>query len=563
MFSLLCAWIIASGLDDLFIDLASLVRLWRARRAPVPSIPDVGEPPGSIAIVVPCWHEHEVIGRMLEHNLAAIRYADYDIFVGAYPNDDATLSAVRLVEARHPRVHLALVPHDGPTSKADCLNWVVQHIELVEEQRGRRFGAILMHDAEDLIHPLELVRVTEELRDHDFVQVPVLALPTPWHDVTHGVYCDEFAESQTKELPTRVWLGGFLPSCGVGTGITRAMLDRLAATNANRVFEPECLTEDYELGRRVQELGGRQKMILGHDVATREYFPRDRRFAVRQRTRWITGISLQGWDRNGWGRGPRDWYWFWRDRKGLVGNPLTLLTNALFLAGLAGFRFEAAMPLVWAGLGFQCYRILVRAWFSGQLYGWRFALGVPLRILWGNAINSLATLRAIRQFACAKWRGEPLRWLKTSHAYPSREALMMHKRRLGEILVELKMVTEEQLANALAAQPQDLPLGEYLVHLGLLSDSARWLALSVQQGIDVRDVTPDEIDPRAARCLPRQLIETRKVFPVRIAAGQLLVAAAALPSDELLRELSATTKLRVEFTLITEHNLARLVSSLL
>ncbi len=29
-----------------------------------------------------------MIGQMLEHNLAAIRYSAYDFFVGVYPNDE-------------------------------------------------------------------------------------------------------------------------------------------------------------------------------------------------------------------------------------------------------------------------------------------------------------------------------------------------------------------------------------------------------------------------------------------------------------------------------------------
>ena len=561
MLAFLCFWIVASGLDDLFIDLASLIRVWRRRRRTESPPKPSREPPGSIAILVPCWQEAEVIGRMLEHNLAAIRYPDYDIFVGAYPNDDATHSAVRLVEAKHSRVHLALVPHDGPTSKADCLNWVVQHIEMVEEQRGRRFEALLMHDAEDLIHPLELERVDQELRNYDFVQVPVLALPTPWREFTHGVYCDEFAESQMKELPTRVFLGGFLPSCGVGTGLSRRIIDRLAETNANRIFEPECLTEDYELGRRVHQLGGKQKMLEGHAVATREYFPRERRFAVRQRTRWITGIALQSWERIGWGA-PREWYWFWRDRKGLIGNPLTLVTNVMFVAGLCGWRIPVEQAFLWPGLALQCYRIVMRSYFSGRLYGWRFALGAPLRTIWGNWINSLATFRAFHQYARAKWRGEPLRWLKTSHAYPSREALMCHKRRLGEILVDLGFLEESALAEALRQKPADVPLGEFLVSRGELSDEGRWTALSLQQGLDVRELEPSDVDPRVARALPREVIEAHKVIPVRVAAGHLHVAASALPSDQLLRELSLYTRLKLEFTLITERTFLRLMSGL-
>ena len=133
-----------------------------------------------------------MVARMLEHNIASVRYRDYHIFAGAYPNDDQTQKAVRGACERFSNVHLALCPHDGPTSKADCLNWIYQHVGLWEEQYGRRFETIVTHDAEDVIHPDELLWINYYTARFDFIQTPVLALATPLLDVTHGVYCDEF-----------------------------------------------------------------------------------------------------------------------------------------------------------------------------------------------------------------------------------------------------------------------------------------------------------------------------------------------------------------------------------
>jgi adsorption protein B len=561
----LCIWITLNGLDDLFLDLASLWR-WLVER-PQTSLSRAEASQRRLAILVPCWHEHEVIGAMLEHNLTALSYANYEIFAGAYPNDPATIDAIRAVERKSPRVHLSICPHPGPTSKADCLNWAIQHLQLHEETHGVRFDGLIVHDAEDLIHPQELHWLNQELETADFIQVPVLALPTPFLNFTHGVYCDEFAEGQSKDLATRVFLGGFLPSCGVGTALSRSILDQLAAANANRIFEPGCLTEDYELGRKVFCLGGKQKIlpvrwIDGRLAATREYFPRDPQSAIRQRTRWITGIALQSWDLNGWG-GWRDLYWFWRDRKGLLGNPLTLVTNILFVAALCGMRFpDACHPWMALGLALQLQRMAVRAWFSGRLYGWKFALGAPLRIVWGNWINTAATFRAVHQFLRAKIRGEPLKWVKTAHAYPTREALMQHKRRLGEILVDLGYLTEEALRAALDAKPPAIPLGQYLVDQGQLTDEDRWAALSVQFGIETREVDPGQIDRRVARSLPRRVVNQFKVFPIQIAEGCMHLAASTLPDDRLAAELSRFTRLRLQFSLVSEGNLHRLIFAL-
>ena len=192
--------ILISGLDDLTIDLAWMVQWLHRKLRPRADL----FPPGArqldsaprrrIAILVPLWHEHQVIARMLEHTLAAVRYPEYHIFAGAYPNDPQTQEAIRGVAARFENVHLALCPHDGPTSKADCLNWIFQHVLLDEERRGERFELIVTHDAEDLIHPDELRWINLYSARYDFIQTPVLALPTPLRALTHGVYCDEFAE---------------------------------------------------------------------------------------------------------------------------------------------------------------------------------------------------------------------------------------------------------------------------------------------------------------------------------------------------------------------------------
>ena len=98
--------ILVSGLDDLTIDVAWLAdwldRKLRPQAELFPPGPRQLEsaPRRRIAILVPLWHEHEVIASMLEHAIGAIRYPDYHIFAGTYPNDAPTQEAVRGAAAR-------------------------------------------------------------------------------------------------------------------------------------------------------------------------------------------------------------------------------------------------------------------------------------------------------------------------------------------------------------------------------------------------------------------------------------------------------------------------------
>jgi hypothetical protein len=181
----------------------------------------------------------------------------------------------------------------------------------------------------------------------------------------------------------------------------REALEKLARVSANRVFEPAALTEDYESGLRLHRLGCRQVFVpitrLGKEgrdfMAVREFFPKRWGTALRQRTRWVTGIALQGWERFGWAGTCSEVYWFWRDRKGLVSNPLGFIANAVFVYGVATQMWNRLTPLAIEltsiTLAFQILRMAVRMSCVARVYGTVFALGVPVVI----ALNKVDRLK--------------------------------------------------------------------------------------------------------------------------------------------------------------------------
>jgi len=573
--------ILISGLDDLVVDLAWAWTWLKSALRPAASVFPPGPrqlenaPRQRIAIFVPLWHEHQVVGRMLEHNLAAIRYPDYHFFAGCYPNDVQTQEAVQAVAERFPQVHLAVCPHPGPTSKADCLNWIYQHLLLLEERSGEVFDIVVIHDAEDLVHPEELRWINYYAARYDFVQTPVLALATPLRKLTHGVYCDEFAENHSRDMTVRAVLGGFVPSCGVGTGYRRDALERLAHASSNRLFEPEALTEDYENGLRLFRLGCSQAFVPiskssngGSDfVVTREFFPASWNAALRQRTRWVTGIALQGWQRFGWSGKPGEVYWLWRDRKGLIANPLSLAANLVFIYGAATAMWMRVSPwqarLAMATLALQIVRIGVRMLCVGRIYGLVFALGVPARAVYANALNTAATVQAVARYTWARVRGQPLKWLKTEHAYPARAALLAQKRKLGEILVSTGAVPAAELATALAERTPGMRLGEYLVDSHRLAIEELYQALSFQQGLPLVQIEPETVPWPVAHALPEHAVRQWQVLPFRVAEQNLFVASPEAPGPEMTRALKAFTSLEIRFHLVTPAEFERLSKALI
>ena len=582
----LAAAILVIGLDDLLVDLAWAWAWLKTVLRPAASLFPPGPrqleiaPIQRIAIFVPLWHEHQVIGRMLEHNLAAIQYPDYHIFAGCYPNDAETQEEVRRVAARFPEVHLELCPHPGPTSKADCLNWIYQHLLLFEESSGRRFDVVVVHDAEDLIHPQELRWINYYAARYDFVQTPVLALETPMHKFTHGIYCDEFAETHTRDMRVRAALGAFVPSSGVGTGYRRDALIRLARASSNRLFEPEALTEDYENGLRLFRLGCSQAFVpitrvpfsrgsrtAREFVATREYFPDGWSAALRQRTRWVTGIVLQGLERFGWSGSLREIYWLWRDRKGLVANPLSLAANLVFVYGLATALWTRVSPgqarLTAATLSLQVLRLSVRFLCVNRIYGFFFALGVPFRAVYANALNTAASMQAVARYSFARILRRPLKWMKTEHAYPARAALLGHKRRLGEILVSTGCLPAPDLERVLSEQIPGTRLGEHLVATHRLSAEAVYEALSFQQGLPIAHIESDSVPWSIAHALPETAMRKWRVLPFRVAEQNLFVASPEAPGTEMSQELQSFTSLEIRFHLVTPAEFDRLSEALL
>jgi len=572
----LAYWVLVNGIDDVFIDIAALFSSLRRRfsadprhRPPTEEELDSAAP-RLMAIFVATWKEHKVIQQMIDNNVTKLNYPRFEFFVGAYPNDSLTVAAIRQAMNRHPEVHLALTPHDGPTSKADNLNWIYQRMLLYEQEHGVRFDMILTHDAEDLMDPDALRWINYYGQWNDMVQIPVLAIKTPLGHLAHGVYCDEFAEFQFKDMPARQMLGGFIPSNGVGTGFSRLALEMLAEKYSNRIFEPACLTEDYENGFRIKRLGLPQKFVPihvrhGRPIATREYFPLRFQSAVRQRSRWITGITLQSWEYHSARETFRHLYWFWRDRKGLAGNLITPLANILFVFGLFTWTWSRAThdewllaremsrfyPIYMVGLSIQAVQTAVRAGCSARIYGWRFACGVPIRVIVANAINCAATSRAICIYANAKIHHRPLRWVKTEHAYPTRAALMTERRRLREVLAGSGWIAPAQLETALASRPTGRRLGEHLVSLGMITEQDLYTALSLQNNLPFGKPKPDAVSLSVTRSLPAVIARRLRVLPFRIAGGELYVAGSELPGEQMHRDIRHFSSLEIRFQLVT------------
>ena len=436
--------LVVGGLDDFVIDcLYGARRLWRAatiyRRYPRMTADRLPPSrPGTMAVFIPAWDEGAVIGPMLRHSFARWPDDDLHIFVGVYPNDPASIFAVSAIAALHPgRLTMVVNPLPGPTTKADCLNGLWRALLRWEEEQGRAAKAIVLHDAEDVVHADSLRVLSAMIDRFALVQLPVLPLVNSRSRLVAGHYCDEFAEAHGKALLVREALGAALPSAGVGCALARDSLGALASARGGRPFDPDSLTEDYELGLRIGELGGRCALVRMRDgrgdlVATREYFPDTIDGAVRQKARWTVGIALAGWDRMGWGKGLIEGWMRLHDRRSILSAVVLAAAYAgllaMVLVQLAVWTHLAApvplpdpLPLLMSvNFGFLLWRLAVRMLFVNRAYGWRQALLSVPRMLVANIIAMMAARRAFILYI-RLWTGGSLHWDKTTHRFPDLE----------------------------------------------------------------------------------------------------------------------------------------------
>lgn len=591
-----------SGLDDLLIDVyywcrQIYVAVWirphhpRLRAEQLSTVPE--QP---IAILVPAWQESDVIERMLENTIQTLDYSNYCIFVGTYPNDEATQMAVERMREKYPNIERADCISDGPTCKADCLNWIVQRIRHRERETGVPFQIFVMQDAEDIVHPLSLKLYNYLMPRFAMIQTPVFSLPRRLLDFTAGVYIDEFAELHSKDLIVRERLGHNVPSAGVGTAFSRAAVDAIAAENANQVFRVDSLTEDYDFGFRLGSLGLKSIFVrfpiereitrrpwwstkerterVRDWIATREYFPNRFWASVRQKTRWVIGIALQGWEHLGWRGDLRTKYVLFRDRKILLTSQVNILGYVVVALVCAFWLYEALADMPYhfsplAGLdtwviallilngGFFLLRLAQRFIAVTRLYGVRQGLMSAPRLVLGNLIMFLACWRAIWQYGRSRFTGETLRWDKTDHAFPSEEQLEHQRRRLGDLLLERRFITTAALTKALEVQSRTgQPLGTILVELGLAEENDVLQVLGAQLRMAVRDIDPYDVDAAILERLPREIAVPLGVFPVAEEAGILQVATDRLISRSDLDQIERAAGGPVEIVLASRTDVA-------
>jgi adsorption protein B len=201
----------------------------------------------------------------------------------------------------------------------------------------------------------------------------------------------------------------------------------------------------------------------------------------------------------------------------------------------------------------------MRTYSSSRIYGWRFASLAPLRVFWGNLVNFQAAAKALSEFTGARIRRQTVRWQKTEHPFPTHPVKARGRPRLGEVLVRMHCLNTDDVQNAMRSLPRGSRLGEHLVHMRKVTEENLYLALSSQAGIPLGAPEARDVNRMATRMLPADMTKRWRVLPYRVDMGQLHLATTEVPSEKMARALAGVSALHLRFRLVAPREFAKLV----
>ena len=566
---------LVTGIDDAIWFLSAMLSALRNRGNEKKDELDFDElrktPPKMLAVTIAAWHEANVIGDVITNFLNTTDYPEsmFHLFVGVYPNDPDTIAAVEAAGRIYPNVHAVINCKEGPTTKAQNINHVIRQIRVFEQDHHLRFASLTVHDSEDVIHPYELLATNYLINEHDALQFPVfpiMELPrfsNFFKQLTTATYADEFAENHYFTMVQRENLHAFVPCAGTGFAISRKIIEEFGDRD---VLPSESLTEDYLLSLQLYKRGIPLHYVLNKlprvmkdgkirtdYIATRSLFPNTFKAAVRQRTRWTYGITMQSISfrdvLSSKGVSLAGRYSFYRDFKAKYLNLVPIFGYFAAVYCLVSLFFDLE-PLysrdtpVYYMAEAVFVIMIIRQIFRGvalyRVYGFRSVFFgcllpplFPIRMIYGNIISFTATVRAFlmklfgdrpkgkkENSEHRKKAKKPVKWAKTDHVFLSQRQLRRYRRMLGDALITQGCLSAKTFQDALAHvdKQHGEQIGTYLIKKGLVTEEQVIRALShIKHTLFVPEPVVRKLDyERTLANYDREKLARMKLLPLTV-----------------------------------------------
>jgi general secretion pathway protein E len=132
----------------------------------------------------------------------------------------------------------------------------------------------------------------------------------------------------------------------------------------------------------------------------------------------------------------------------------------------------------------------------------------------------------------------------------TQEIKINQRKRLGELLVEDKMITREQLNIALEIQhKQGGQLGEILLEQNMLKAEDLVAYLSVQFNLPYIDLQRHKVQAEALRLIPDHVARKHTLIPLDVVGDSLMVVMADPQDIQTIQDIQAQVKMKIEVAL--------------
>lgn len=193
-------------------------------------------------------------------------------------DDPATIAAIRAARPP-PHMEIVEVPPSLPRTKPKALSYALPMA---------RGGLVVVYDAEDTPHPLQLIEAWRRFEssgpDLACLQAP-LEISNAGAGMIPRMFAFEYRALFHGLLPWLARRRALLPLGGTSNHFRRSVLDEVGG------WDPYNVTEDADLGLRLARFGYRTETL---SCPTLEPAPTDMKTWLPQRTRWLKGW-LQTW----------------------------------------------------------------------------------------------------------------------------------------------------------------------------------------------------------------------------------------------------------------------------
>lgn len=134
------------------------------------------------------------------------------------------------------------------------------------------------------------------------------------------------------------------------------------------------------------------------------------------------------------------------------------------------------------------------------------------------------------------------------------------RKRLGALLVEVGVMTSEQLEGALAAKTPDEKLGDYLIRENIITEQQLIEVLEFQFGIPHIKLNQFVIDPELIQVIPVELAKRANIIPIRREKNKLLIAMADPMDYFAIEEVRMATGCQIEVSIAAKDDIYRTIT---